>query len=132
VNPKNLPEVTRMFLDEAKRTRDLAVLDMKYGHQHLDAILQRAIYAIEILLGEVERIEASAWRPMKTAPRDGSEILLFARGKFYVAHYMPGGHCIEDHPPIDEGWYFNAGSMFDKAMTPMAWLPLPQPPKGAA
>jgi hypothetical protein len=70
-------------------------------------------------------------RPMTTAPKDGTEVLLQVewragiRGKFLVGHYMPGGHCIEDHPPIDEGWYFWNGCMFDRASKPVGWLPLP-------
>lgn len=69
---------------------------------------------------------------MDTAPKDGSEILLKVKtragipGKFLVGHYMPGGHCIEDHPPIDEGWYFWNGYRFDTASDPIAWAPLPK------
>ncbi len=71
------------------------------------------------------------WQPMETAPRDGTEILLAVesragvRGKALVGHWMPGGHCIEDHPPIDAGWYFWNGCMFDRASKPLAWMPLP-------
>lgn len=44
-----------------------------------------------------------------------------------VAHYMPGGHCIEDHPPIDRGWYYWTGSIMD--ITPAThWMPLPPAP----
>jgi hypothetical protein len=71
-------------------------------------------------------------RPMDTAPKNGTEVLLQVRyranvpGKFLVGHYMPGGHCISDHPPIDSGWYFWNGCMFDKAAEPVAWAPLPR------
>jgi hypothetical protein len=72
-----------------------------------------------------------AWRPMDTAPRNGTEILLRVKlragmsGCMLVGHFMQGGHCIEDHPPIPQGWYFWDGSMFDRAAEPEAWLPLP-------
>ena len=68
---------------------------------------------------------------MNTAPRDGTEVLLVVERRagiphrMLVGHYMPGGHCIEDHPPIDEGWYFWNGCMFDKASKPLAWMALP-------
>lgn len=74
---------------------------------------------------------AVAWRPMETAPRDGTEVILKValragvRGKMLVGHYMRGGHCIEDHPPIDAGWYFWNGRMFDEASHPLEWMPLP-------
>jgi len=45
-----------------------------------------------------------------------------------VGHYMPGGHCIEDHPAIDRGWYFWNGRMFDLASVPTHWMPLPPLP----
>lgn len=75
------------------------------------------------------------WQSMNNAPRDGTEVLLAVEsragmpGRMLVGHYMLGGHCIEDHPPIDAGWYFWNGCMFDKASRPLAWMPLPTLPK---
>lgn len=72
------------------------------------------------------------WKPMNTAPRNGTEVLLQVErragipGKCLVGHWMPGGHCIEGHPPIDAGWYFWNGRMFDKASTPVQWMRLPE------
>jgi hypothetical protein len=69
--------------------------------------------------------------PMETAPKDGSEVVLQVKlragipGKYLVGHYMPGGHCIEDHPPIESGWYFWNGHMFDRAAEPVGWMPIP-------
>jgi hypothetical protein len=79
-------------------------------------------------MSDVKKMEPL--RSMDSAPKDGSEVLLQVelraglRGKFLVGHYMPGGHCIEDHPPIEEGWYFWNGGMFDKASRPVGWLPI--------
>jgi len=78
---------------------------------------------------------ASEWQPMETAPRNGREIILAVElragvpGCMLVGHFMQGGHCIEDHPPIDRGWYFWNGRLFDKATKPIAWMPLPEPPQ---
>ncbi|GEM_PF-1537206 len=74
---------------------------------------------------------ATDWRSMDTAPLDGREVLLQVElragmpGRCLVGHYMPGGHCIEDHPPIAQGWYFWDGREFDLASKPTGWLPLP-------
>lgn len=73
------------------------------------------------------------WQPMATAPKDRELILFVERRagiphRMLVGHYMPGGHCIEDHPAIDEGWYFWNGCMFDKSSKPLFWMPLPEPP----
>lgn len=73
----------------------------------------------------------SALYPMDTAPKDGREVVLQVklragiRGKYLVGHYMPGGHCIADHPPIEGGWYFWNGCMFDRAAEPVGWMPIP-------
>jgi hypothetical protein len=76
--------------------------------------------------------KSKPWQPMTTAPKDGTEVLLKVERragiphKLLVGHYMPGGHCIEDHPAIADGWYFWNGSMFDKAAKPLEWMPLPE------
>lgn len=69
--------------------------------------------------------------PMNTAPLNGCEVILQVEmragipGKYLIGHYMRGGHCIEDHPPIEAGWYFWNGLMFDKAAEPIGWMPIP-------
>jgi len=78
-------------------------------------------------------LRAVEWRSIETAPKDGTNVLICCTKphigtRMVVAHYMPGGHCIEDHPPIDEGWYYNRGSMFDLFVYPTHWMPLPEPP----
>lgn len=76
-----------------------------------------------------------AARSIETAPKDGTEVILRVKmragipGGTLVGHYMRGGHCIEDHPPIDAGWYFWTGRMFDLASEPTHWMPLPRPPE---
>jgi hypothetical protein len=65
-------------------------------------------------------------------PKDGSEVILRVRRAgiegSVVAHWMPGGHCIQDHPPIDEGWYWWNKSYFDISPNPTHWMRLPEPP----
>jgi len=87
-------------------------------------------------LDEIERQQvALTWQPMKTAPRDGTEVLLRVECRagmsdcMLVGHYMQGGHCIDDHPPISQGWYFWNGCCFDMASKPTHWMPLPKIPE---
>lgn len=85
----------------------------------------------------------SRWRCMSTLPmvngepRHGEFLIRFKQPATYrraervrvvVAHWMPGGHCIEDHPPIARGWYYdNGGEVIQFATeTPMDWAPLPE------
>lgn len=76
-------------------------------------------------------MSASKFMSMDSAPKDGREVILKVAhragipGRFLVGHYMGGGNCIEDHPPIAAGWYFWNGCMFDKAAEPIGWCPLP-------
>ncbi|AIY65210.1 hypothetical protein [Pseudoalteromonas piratica] len=83
-----------------------------------------------------EQLNSTPWQPMETAPKNGDEVILYVEkragipGGFLVGHYMGGGHCIEDHPPIDAGWYFWNGCQFDLASKPLAWMPLPKVPTG--
>ena len=65
---------------------------------------------------------AGQWQPIETAPKDGDEIILRnASWNRVLAHWMPGGHCIEDHPSIDAGWYFWTGNRYDVFKTPEVW-----------
>lgn len=81
-----------------------------------------------------ETVKRYEWQPMGTAPRDGREVLLAVKQRagiqhgLLVGHYMGGGYCIEDHPPIDRGWYFWNGCMFDQAAEPTAWAEMPAHP----
>ena len=81
---------------------------------------------------QIERLRE--WQPIETAPKDGREVILAVEVRagvphgVLVGHYMPGGYCIEDHPPIDRGWYFWNGCMFDKAAKPTLWIELPAHP----
>lgn len=76
-------------------------------------------------------LDAVNWQTMDTAPKTGVEINIIVKRRagmphrIVVGHYMPGGHCIEDHPHIDEGWYFWNGRMFDRAAEPLLWCHLP-------
>lgn len=78
------------------------------------------------------------WKPIATAPLDGREVILAVERRaglphgVLVGHYMEGGHCIEDHPPIAAGWYFWNGRMFDSASKPTHWMELPHHPNWPA
>jgi hypothetical protein len=117
-----------------KKTPTQTANDLEYFALHfageqeetLAGLLMDAVHAIRTFQSSMD------FRPMDCAPLDGKEVLLKVEsragipGKMLVGHYMPGGHCIEDHPPIDRGWYFWNGCSFDLASKPIAWMPLPE------
>ena len=64
----------------------------------------------------------SEWQPIETAPKDGSEILAFARGNrdFYgVAQWAEAQAAFNSVA----GWFWTF------AIRPTHWMPLPEPPK---
>ena len=62
--------------------------------------------------------EMSEWQPIETAPRDGTEILLFARGP-YKDDYRGVGQWSGQR----NDWFWNF------AIRPTHWMPLPEPPR---
>ena len=68
---------------------------------------------------------ARAWRPIETAPKDGTRILLCSNGG---AVWM-GLWRTDDEPPYGKaGWTrFNC---VDVGWEPDNWMPLPPPPEG--
>lgn len=55
------------------------------------------------------------WQTMETAPKDGTEILLWDAGKFAIVGYW---HPLSGH------W-----TTGDYALVPTHWMPLPEGPK---
>lgn len=127
----------------AVRIVRIALADFQNKHIPSNEVEERAVgwgfaniqSALDAARDEQREKDARQWQPIETAPKDGGEMLLRVkmragiRGKTLVGHYMPGGHCIEDHPPIAAGWYFWNGLMFDKAAEPTHWMPLPEGPR---
>jgi len=103
-----------------------------------------AAETIEQQHGEIERLRArvaeleaaQAWRPIESAPKDGTHVL---------ARDVPLGIRITNltHPPMVvhwfdyigdaslSGWYLSHGAGDGPAVSPTYWLPLPAPPKVA-
>lgn len=78
------------------------------AHERLQADVKR-------LLGENERLRAG-WRPIETAPRDGTWILTYGADT-----PISDGYLLDWYVP-DDGWNGN----------PTHWRPLPTPPARSA
>lgn len=71
-------------------------------------------------LRELQRLRSNAWQPIETAPRDGTEILIFIPDcDQAVASYQYGDD--EDMA----GWWGDGGFHY---ADPTHWQPLPAPP----
>ena len=64
-------------------------------------------------------LEARAWRPIETAPKDKSSILIIDSENFItIGEFSEKRGCFAN---TEECW---------KIETPTHWMPLPEPPKG--
>lgn len=67
------------------------------------------------------------WRPIETAPRDGTKILLYMKiGLMYVGSYSKG----QIYFHIDPENYHWRSVCCDRYGGPTHWMPLPSPPTG--
>lgn len=74
--------------------------------------------ALKIIASQVAELEqAGEWRDISTAPKDGTDVLIFQAG--YEGVYL----CWYDD---SDGVWFDER---DNSYAPTHWLPLPSPPK---
>lgn len=71
------------------------------------------------------------WQPIETAPKDGTDILVWYSGavrvtRWYV-HYMNGHPDLRRAPEWDQDVMY--GPSYYGPMEPTHWMPLPQPPE---
>lgn len=107
-------------------------LDMRYGlrkeinealgltDETGDDALRKGLETIKALKAERDALlEARAWRPIETAPKDQSSILIIDSDNFItIGEFSEKRGCFAN---TEECW---------KIETPTHWMPLPEPPKG--
>ena len=64
----------------------------------------------------------SPWRPMDEAPKDGTEILIFARNIYGVNRHIGHWMQMSDSWADREGYHWPVDNV-------LAWMPLPEPPE---
>lgn len=88
------------------------------------------------------------WQPIETAPKDGTLVLVWFRGRMYVAEHVGIYHSDNKHwcvrePPTEEAETSRMVSTIDPPTIegksipgiwsgPTHWMPLPAPPSGSA
>lgn len=70
---------------------------------------------------DVQKINDAAWKPIETAPKDGTEILLVSFGGDI-------GLCYWRNDAVMTGWTWGLGKAFNGATH---WMPLPQAPNAS-
>ena len=67
-------------------------------------------------INEVGSIEMTEWQPIDTAPKDGTDVLVWCGGAMFIA-------CMEVGR-----WFFDRTDYSVKPL-PTHWMPLPAPPE---
>lgn len=85
-----------------------------------DEALRKGLETIKALKAERDALlDARAWRPIETAPKDKSSILIIDSENFItIGEFSEKRGCFAN---TEECW---------KIETPTHWMPLPEPPKG--
>lgn len=125
--PQN-PEQSGMHLLRARLTSHLTgwywnATTERFHHEHITlgraASLERYVYECPVLTtDEVDARVAEGrhiWRPIGTAPLNGTEILVWDSMRFADVAYWD---------PLSLRW-----TNGDHQLTPTHWMPLPEPPK---
>ena len=69
----------------------------------------------------------SPWKSCDSPPKNPRDVRLVTHtGQYMEAHYLTGGHCIEDHPPVAAGWYHWTGTYYDRVPNPDKWMDIPK------
>lgn len=64
--------------------------------------------------------DAQGWRPIETAPKDGTVVLVFTEGCVWLAAWQ------------SEWWEESTSERSGMSIRPLVWMPLPAPPIVAA
>ena len=70
---------------------------------------------------DIEAMRDDEWRPIETAPRDGTVIIAY------------GGDLGYENPTVasvawDDGWHLDQWETPENSANPTHWMPLPEPP----
>lgn len=80
---------------------------------------------------EAWNTRASGWQPIESAPKDGTEVLLYGR----LSHLPDSVHIASKRrvsgyfDPVDE-WCVTTASAMGPFVDPELWMPLPPTPQG--
>lgn len=87
-------------------------------------------------------LAAVTWRPIESAPKDGTNVLLrvgkvdagFVGMAVQIGRWVPGDPIIRKGPRGRSMWRYqrSASANFDECHQPTHWLPLPSPPARSA
>lgn len=73
------------------------------------------------------------WQPIETAPKDGTEIIVFHKDGGVCAAFCPGDgfawHCMDGNNTVIHKSGKSIPAITSFLESPTHWMPLPEPPK---
>lgn len=74
--------------------------------------------------------DVSGWRPIETAPKDGTTILVFGHPEsIELVRYTRAAVYSAAWDNIDEAFCLSGGTWLGPFIEPSHWMPIPEPPK---
>lgn len=104
------------LIDEFLRRAPAELSSASYLHGTWPRMIESMMNMIRALALEVHELDAQ-WRPMETAPNDGTRVLAFSavRGAINICQ------------SVDGKWFDDDGCY----ASPTHWMPLPKPPEAS-
>lgn len=90
-----------------------------------DGVIPVTVQSVQELGDEVKRLRGGGWRPIETAPKDGTEILVALCGGEWATSLMVVSY---DADQPDFPWITLDGGQGYHKDAPTHWMPLPPPP----
>lgn len=96
---------------------DRVPLNDEYG-----AGMAEVSLAKKTLMEAADALEEFAWRPIETAPQDGTRVIVYDGNSAYSAQFSNGRWILSPEAWEGDGWN---GMLVDAPGTPTRWMPLP-------
>jgi hypothetical protein len=98
--------------------------DIAEAKDHCMSVTRRVVKAYLTALAEEGYVIEQGWRPIETAPRDFSDVLLYCPDDGLNNEVCEGHFRASDYDG-DERWHASLGN---DVLQPSKWRPLPGPP----
>jgi len=115
-------------IDEALRETDANIREFENSPQDYNSDYYRKQLRIERTIQQALQISReckqncnSAWQPIETAPKDGSDILVFESGFWHIVYWNK-----------QLSWWDTVDCVESSDFNPTHWQPLPTAPTGDA
>lgn len=121
---RDVVERARAYVDYIDRRRD----DCELSEDGVNGLVRGLLPEIESLRSEVARLRAQVgWRPIETAPKDGTDILLWE--KWGDVPFVGFWHAEGRWSYRSDHLYVNGDASLDPNWNDLThWMPLPAPP----